>query len=106
MLSVNATNGTISHPLSAGAHTLTKADSNNLYYINLYNDGTALQHADASSLSWDGQTLHNPEGLLVRLYTVTGACLGSTTSCAIGTEYLPEGWYIATTQNGALKFRK
>ena len=103
---VSATNGTISQPLSAGAHTLTKADSNNLYYINLYNDGTALQHADASGLSWDGQTLHNPEGLLVRLYTVTGACLGSTTSCAIGTEHLPEGWYIATTQNGALKFRK
>ena len=103
---VNATNGTISQQLAAGAHTLTKADSNNLYYINLYDNETSLENSKECGLSWDGQTLQNPTGQLVRLYTVTGACLGSSTSTVIGTENLPAGWYIATTANGALKFRK
>ena len=39
---VNATNGTISQQLAAGSHTLTKADSHNLYYINLETSAQAL----------------------------------------------------------------
>ena len=101
-----ATNGTISKVLPAGRHQLTKADSNNLYYINLYEDGSALQNSRETSLSFNGETILNPEGKLVRLYTLQGACLGSTTSTLIGTENLPSGIYFATTAEGSLKFRK
>lgn len=103
---VVATNGTISYPLAAGAHALTKADSNNLYYINLYGNQSALRNTEESGLGFDGTSILNPQGKLVRLYTITGACLGSTTSTVIGTENLPAGWYVAVTASGALKFAK
>ena len=103
---VTATNGTISYPLAAGAHALTKADSNNLYYINLYGGESALHNTEESGLSFDGTRILNPQGLLVRLYTATGACLGSTTGTLIGTENLPAGYYIAATAKGALRFAK
>ena len=103
---VVATNGTISYPLAAGAHALTKADSNNLYYINLYGNLSALRNTEESGLGFDGTSILNPQGGLVRLYTMNGACLGSTTSNVIGTENLPAGWYVAVTASGALKFRK
>ena len=105
---VVANNGVIQQVLAAGTHALTKADSNNLYYINLLGDEeTALADVNAESgLTFDGGMLHNPQGLLVRLYTLTGACLGSTIDTLIGIENLPAGNYIAVTPNGALKFRK
>lgn len=103
---VTATDGTISRTLAAGTHALTKADSNNLYYINLYSDETSLKNTQDCGLRFDGQSLHNPQGLLVRIYTVTGACLGSTTSTFIGLENLPTGYYLATTPQGALRFAK
>ena len=103
---VVATNGTISRQISAGSHELTKADSNNLYYINLYGDSTALGNTQESGLTFDGTYIRNPQGLCVRLYTATGACLGSTTSTLIGIENLPAGYYIAATAKGALRFAK
>ena len=103
---VVATNGTISYPLAAGSHALTKADSNNLYYINLYGNQSALRNTEESGLGFDGTSILNPQGRLVRLYTMNGACLGSTTSTIIGTENLPAGWYVAVTASGALKFAK
>ena len=103
---VTATNGTISYALVAGSHALTKADSNNLYYINLYGDESALRNTGESGLAFDGTSILNPKGGLVRLYTLSGTCLGSTTSTIIGTENLPAGYYVAVTTSGALKFRK
>jgi pectate lyase len=103
---VVATNGTISYPLAAGSHALTKADSNNLYYINLYGNQSALRNTEESGLGFDGTSILNPQGKLVRLYTMNGACLGSTTSTVIGTENLPTGYYVAVTASGSMKFRK
>ncbi len=104
---VVATNGTISQQLAAGSHALTKADSNNLYYINLYGgEESALSNTAESGLLFDGQIIYNPDGRVVRLYTMTGACLGTTIDTVIGVENLPAGQYIAVTPEGALKFCK
>lgn len=103
-----ATGGIIRQLLRPGSYELTKADSNNLYYINLYGgSGSALNNTQADAgIFFDGEAVHNPEGQLVRLFTLHGACLGSTTSTLIGIENLPAGTYIAATPRGAIKFIK
>ncbi len=59
-----------------------------------------------SDLRFDGQVLHNPTGKVIRIYAITGACLGSTTDTMVGTEYLPNGTYIVTSKDGCLKMMK
>ena len=106
---VTAANGIIQRRLAPGAHSLTKADSNNLYYINLLGGSsqqTAIHPTADCGLRFDGQFLHNPQCLSVRLYTLSGTCLGSTTSSLIGTENLPAGQYIAATSRGVIRFVK
>lgn len=95
--------------LAAGSHTLTKGDSHYLFYINLTaNDttDTSVDYVGADALSWDGKNILNPAGAIVRLYTISGNCLGTTTDDVISTEYLPQGQYIAVSTTGALKFVK
>ncbi len=105
-----ASNGIIQKQLVPGSHALTKADSNNLYYINLLGGSgsqTALSNAqDDCGLTFDGRMFHNPQGLLVSFYTINGACLGSTTRQYIGIENLPVGQYIATTSRETIRFAK
>ena len=48
-----ATNGIIQYTLPAGSHQLTKADSNNLYYINLIPTSSQTDLPDISSSSTD-----------------------------------------------------
>ena len=57
-------------------------------------------------LSFDGHSIHNPQAKLVRVYTLSGACLGSTVSTEFSVDHLPVGVYIAVTKNGTLRFAK
>ena len=59
-----------------------------------------------NDLYFDGTYLHNPSGKVLRIYAVSGACLGSTTATQTGVDYLPAGQYIAVTKDGAIRFMK
>ena len=59
-----------------------------------------------NSLSFDGHTLLNPNAKVVRIYTLSGACLGSSARTEIGVDHLPKGAYIAVTEDGAFSFGK
>ncbi len=71
-------------------------------------NGTGLSALDDirtdNDLSFDGVNILNPLGQVVRLYTTTGACLGSTSEESISIDYLPAGNYLAATANGTLRF--
>ena len=55
---------------------------------------------------FDGVAILNPLGKRVRVYTVSGACLGTTCAKHIALDYLPKGIYIAVTNDGSIKFGK
>ncbi|MBR1877723.1 MAG: pectate lyase [Paludibacteraceae bacterium] len=57
-------------------------------------------------LRYDGQTIYNPAGKVIRVYAINGACLGSTNSTMIGIEYLPSGMYVVVSKDGSLKIKK
>lgn len=57
-----------------------------------------------ADLRFDGQALHNPLGKVLRIYTLSGACLGTTTNTYIPTDALPRGRYIAVSPDGAIKW--
>ena len=59
-----------------------------------------------NSLSFYGNTLHNPQGKVIRIYAVTGACAGTTTRETIEVDHLPAGVYIAVSKDGTLRFEK
>lgn len=59
-----------------------------------------------TSLSFDGHALLNPQGKTVRIYTLSGACLGSSARTVIGLDHLPAGAYLAVTEEGTYKFGK
>jgi hypothetical protein len=59
-----------------------------------------------ADLSFDGQTIYNPKGKVIRIYAISGACLGSTTDTMVGTEYLPKGIYVVTSKDGSLRIMK
>ena len=92
--------------LQAGEHKLTKANTANLFYINLISEnlGTVLESAQVQTLTYNGNAILNPEGKFFRLYTVSGSALGSSNRTEVSTEYLPQGMYIAVAEGETLRF--
>ena len=58
------------------------------------------------SLSFDGTAIHNPQGKVVYVYAINGACLGSTKREVIAVDHLPVGTYIAVSKDGAMLFAR
>jgi len=59
-----------------------------------------------NTITYDGSAIHNPRGKLVRVYTISGACLGSSSRNNIAVDHLPVGTYIAVTKDGAIRFAR
>lgn len=57
-------------------------------------------------LRFDGRTVYNPLAKPVRLYSLSGICLGSTSATYFSVEYLPDGAYVLVTSEGTLKITK
>lgn len=57
-------------------------------------------------LRFDGRMIYNPMGKTLRIYAMNGACIGSTTATYLSIEYLPQGVYVVTSQDGYLKISK
>lgn len=57
-------------------------------------------------LRFDGRTVYNPLAKPVRLYSLSGVCLGSTSATYFSVEYLPGGAYVLVTNEGTLKITK
>ena len=69
--------------------------------------GTAVITARTEQdLVFDGRALINPQGKRVRIYAMTGACLGTTFGTRVALDNLPSGAYVAVTNDGALRFVK
>lgn len=58
------------------------------------------------SLSFDGTAIHNPQGKLIYVYSINGACLGSTKRELVAVDHLPVGTYIAVSKDGAIRFAR
>ena len=111
---VGGANAVIEKEIPAGIHTLTKADTHNLFYINLYRLGTddpgdtpteeAVGDLDVKSLSFNGAAILNPEGKHMRLYTVTGHLLGTNSGKEVSTAHLPKGMYLVVAEGETLRF--
>ncbi|MBQ7530242.1 MAG: pectate lyase [Paludibacteraceae bacterium] len=66
---------------------------------------TALSNAVMdNTLSFDGSNLYNPQGKVIRIYSVSGACAGTTSRETVAVSHLPAGTYIAVTPDGTLRF--
>ena len=59
-----------------------------------------------NTLTFDGINIHNPQGKLITVYALSGACVGSTTRDVVAVDHLPNGAYIAVSKDGALRFAK
>lgn len=59
-----------------------------------------------NSLSFDGVAIHNPMGKVIRIYSVNGACAGTTSREVIEVDHLPAGNYIAVSRDGAIRFAR
>ena len=59
-----------------------------------------------NTLTYDGTTLHNPAGKVIRIYAISGACAGTTSRETIAVDHLPAGIYIAVSKDGAFKFER
>ncbi len=100
-----ATNQVIQQKIAAGSHTLSKKDSNNLYYINLLSDKTtAIDNTATLQLYFDGQQLQNPEGEEVRIYTAAGNIVLVSSETIIDATTLPQGMYIGVGESQAVRF--
>lgn len=71
-----------------------------------YTPQTIGEVKEDADLRYDGQTIYNPTGKVIRVYAVSGACLGSTSNTMVGTEYLPKGMYVVVSKDGCLKIKK
>ena len=106
---VTAANSVIMYDIAAGEHELTKKGTFNLFYINLYseeedNPETAIKDATATTISFNGSSILNPEGKLFRLYTVSGSALGSSSRTEVSTAYLPQGIYVVVAEGETMRF--
>ena len=123
---VSGSNKVITYELAAGSHELTKADSHNLYYINLISKGddgdgdgdddggdgdddggdedTAIDETTTTTLFFDGQQVLNPEGEEVRIYTVTGNAVLVSNETTIDATVLPQGMYIGVGESTSIRF--
>lgn len=57
-------------------------------------------------LGFDGVNILNPQAKTIRLYTISGACIGSSSRERIGTDHLPNGMYIVVSKDGVLRIMK
>jgi len=67
---------------------------------------TSTEMVADNSLSFSGNCLYNPEGKVIRIYAISGACAGTTTRETIAVGHLPAGTYIAVSKDGTLRFTK
>lgn len=67
---------------------------------------TSVAMVTDNSLSFSGNTLYNPQGKVIRIYAITGACAGTTSRETIEVDHLPAGTYIAVSPQGTLRFNK
>ena len=65
-----------------------------------------VQTCKDADLRFDGATIFNPQGKTIRIYTISGACLGSTASQQVHTDYLPAGMYVIVSKDGSLRILK
>ena len=107
---VGGANAVIEKEIPAGSYTLTKADTHNLFYINLYSLGgevtteLAVGEFDVQRLAFNGAAILNPEGKHMRLYTVTGHLLGTNSGKEVSTAHLPKGMYLVVAEGETLRF--
>ena len=114
---VSGSNKVVTYELAAGSHELTKADSNNLYYINLISKGDdgdgdddggdeemAIDEATTTALFFDGQVIQNPNAEEVRIYTAAGNIVLVSCESTINTSVLPQGMYIGVGESSAVRF--
>ena len=106
---VTGANAVIEKEIPAGNYELTKADTQNLFYINLYskeedNPETGIKDATAGTLSFNGSAILNPEGKLLRLYTVSGQSIKSSNSTELSTTPLPQGIYVVVAEGETMRF--
>ena len=67
---------------------------------------TYIVHAKDNDLLFDGLVLYNPMGKCIRIYSISGACIGSTEDKEVATDYLPNGAYVVVSKDGCLKISK
>lgn len=67
---------------------------------------TAIAMVIDNSLSFRGNTLYNPTGKMIRIYAISGACVGTTTRETIAVDHLPAGVYIAVSKDGTIRFER
>ena len=71
-----------------------------------YQPQSIAQTYEDADLHFDGTTIHNPQGKTIRIYSLSGACLGSTASQSVHTDYLPAGIYLVVSKDGSLRIIK
>lgn len=102
---ITGANNVIRQIIPAGSHTVKKANTANLFYINLYStEETAIDNAQTRTISFNGTSILNPEGKFFRLFTVSGSSLGSSNRTEVNMEYLPTGIYIVVAEGETLRF--
>ena len=99
----------IEKEIPAGNYELTKADTQNLFYINLYskeedNPETGIKDATVGTLSFNGSAILNPEGKYFRLYAVSGQSIKSSNSTELSTTSLPQGIYVVVAEGETMRF--
>ena len=67
---------------------------------------TAVPMVTDNSLSFGGNCLYNPARKVIRVYAISGACIGTSSRETIAVDHLPAGTYIAVSKDGALRFNK
>ena len=102
---ITGANNVIRQVIPAGSHTVKKANTANLFYINLYStEETAINNAQTHTISFNGTSILNPEGKFFRLFTVSGSSLGSSSRTEVNMEYLPTGIYIVVAEGETMRF--
>ena len=71
-----------------------------------YNPQGVSQTREDADLHFDGETIYNPLGKMIRIYTISGACIGTTSSQNVHTDYLPAGIYLIVSKEGSLRIIK
>ena len=71
-----------------------------------YNQQGVTQTSEDTDLHFDGETIYNPLGKVIRIYTISGACIGTTSSQNVHTDYLPAGIYLVVSKEGSLRIIK
>ena len=71
-----------------------------------YNPQGVVDTRIDADIRFDGQTIHNPNGKLIRVYAINGACIGSSSREVIAVDHLPVGSYVAVSKDGVIRFAR